>query len=311
MRNDTRKLTEGAMTIAIIGVFVLIDRQLGGLLAPYILYIYPLPMLLYSAKYGLSASLPVLAGMLFILFIFTTPASAIYFTGMIIIGLVYGSLVYRGASNKRIVITTMILGAIVEVVAMILMMGLFGYNVMDEVTEMQNIFEPFMDGAPEYMQTNNFFLNMVAIATILNGILEGLICHFFGRILLKRFNIKMPKSEPIQEHFPPKIAGYIGILGFVAYYATVMNPLEDTLLQTSVQCLGIACIIYLVAYGCIAIYVYFLTRPNKPSKIFIFLMFMLAIFMLMFTSMLGFLYITTNWHENLLKGDQTNATKSE
>lgn len=315
MRNETRKLTEGAMIIAIVGVFVLIDRQIGGLLSPYILYLYPLPMLLYSAKYGFKTALPVLAGMLFILFIFSmTPSAALYFSGMVLIGLANGSLIHYGASNKTVLISTAALGAFIEVGVMLLMMRLFGYDINAEVQEVQALTSSItnqLGQAPEYMQTNSFFMNMFIISTVLTGVLEGFISHYLGRILSKRFRIKVPASEPIQMHFAPKIMGYIAIAGMIAYYASVFKPFADTFLQTSVQCIGFACIIYLVTYGCIGIYVYFLTMPVKLSRFVIWLIFMIAIMMIMpITAMLGFLYITTDWHKNLFQGDKGNATES-
>ncbi|MBR2067054.1 MAG: hypothetical protein IJ875_02170 [Solobacterium sp.] len=50
MKNETRRITEGAMMIAIIGAVSLIDRQMAGTLASNILFLFPLPLLMYSAR---------------------------------------------------------------------------------------------------------------------------------------------------------------------------------------------------------------------------------------------------------------------
>ena len=52
MNNNVRKLTDGAMMCAIVGVVLLINRQLGGLFQDMFLFLFPIPMVFYSAKYG-------------------------------------------------------------------------------------------------------------------------------------------------------------------------------------------------------------------------------------------------------------------
>ena len=71
MHNDVRKLTEGAMIAAVMGVLLLIDRQLAGLLLGYFVFVLPLPMVLYSARYGLRDSLIVFAAILILSLMFT------------------------------------------------------------------------------------------------------------------------------------------------------------------------------------------------------------------------------------------------
>ena len=53
MNNDVRRLTDGAMMCAIVGAVLLINRQLGGLFQDMFLFLFPIPMVFYSAKYGM------------------------------------------------------------------------------------------------------------------------------------------------------------------------------------------------------------------------------------------------------------------
>ena len=98
MNNKTKKLTEGAAVIAILGVFLLIDRQFIGILSSYALFLLPIPMMFYSAKYGFKSSLAVLFGMIIVSFLVSTITTFIYVCGACLIGLVYGSNVNK---NKR------------------------------------------------------------------------------------------------------------------------------------------------------------------------------------------------------------------
>ena len=52
MNIKTRKLTFGAMVVAIFGVLLLLNRQSGGLFSDLFLFILPIPMTAYAALYG-------------------------------------------------------------------------------------------------------------------------------------------------------------------------------------------------------------------------------------------------------------------
>ena len=53
MHTQIRKLTEGAITVAIIGMILIINRLGLGLFEQYFSWLLPLPLLVYTAKYGL------------------------------------------------------------------------------------------------------------------------------------------------------------------------------------------------------------------------------------------------------------------
>ena len=57
MNNSVRKITDGAMMVALIGLFLFINRQLAGLLDLYAAWLVPLPMVMYAVKYGWKSAL--------------------------------------------------------------------------------------------------------------------------------------------------------------------------------------------------------------------------------------------------------------
>ena len=56
MNQNIRKITDGAMMAAIVGVVLIINRQMAGLLQDLLLFVFPLPMVFYAAKYGMKQS---------------------------------------------------------------------------------------------------------------------------------------------------------------------------------------------------------------------------------------------------------------
>ena len=78
MNKNVRRLTDGAMMIAITAVFLLLDRALANTLTYYLMFIMPLPMVFYGAKYGWKGSWAVYAALILVAFVVTTPQYIFY-----------------------------------------------------------------------------------------------------------------------------------------------------------------------------------------------------------------------------------------
>ena len=88
--NNTRKLVESALMSALVGLFVILNRQTIGLLEG-ILFLLPLPMVFLSYKYDVKTALMATVGSLVLTLIFSDIPTI--FTVFIesVIGIVYGS----------------------------------------------------------------------------------------------------------------------------------------------------------------------------------------------------------------------------
>ena len=51
---------------AIVGVVLIINRQMAGLLQDLLLFVFPLPMVFYAAKYGMKQSTVLYAAVVFL-----------------------------------------------------------------------------------------------------------------------------------------------------------------------------------------------------------------------------------------------------
>ena len=52
MDSKTLKITTGAMIVAIFAILLLLNRQTAGFFEELFVYLLPIPMVAYSAKYG-------------------------------------------------------------------------------------------------------------------------------------------------------------------------------------------------------------------------------------------------------------------
>lgn len=291
--------------IAIVGAIMLIDRQLAGTLSSLLLFLFPLPMVFYSAKYGMKDSWMVFAALCLLLFMLGTTQSMFFVGCESLIGLIYGSGIHAGTDNRRILLRTVILGGLVELFAMVIFASFFGYDIAEEMqaySDMMNSVS-MSTGAvlPESLTRASSIKTLFVMSAILTGVLEGVITHLTSRMMLKRLRMPLPSSSPISEYYPPKWTGYAALALMVGYYYAMVHPFSEELWQTAIQAVGTAGMLYLMAFGAIGMFV-ILPRVNPPlarwTPLIILVMFLLIS---LAVSVIGFLYITTDLHERVCR----------
>ncbi|NCB33420.1 MAG: DUF2232 domain-containing protein [Erysipelotrichia bacterium] len=315
MNKDVRKITDGAMMCAIVGVLLLIDRQFGGILADYLLFLFPLPMVFFAAKYGWKPSWMTLAAMVLLAMVISTPTTLFYVTAESLLGLVYGAGIHDKWDQHRLVVIVMVIGAVISVVSTVLLAALFGYDISSEVAQYTAVMNQAMEQtgltlASAAIDLPSMIRNMILISAILSGVLQGLVTHMISRLMFRRLHIHVEPALPIQDYFPSKWLGYAGIAGLVAYYYSIYRPLADSVMQNVMQCLGIAGVFYLAVMGVIGIMSISIIR-NPGSRKWIGFAAVLLLFMFVLpVAIFGFLYVTTDMHQRMIEGDSTHAAKN-
>lgn len=209
MNREVRRITEGAMMVALLGVLLLINRQFFGIMESF-LWILPLPLVLYSAKYGLKNSLVPLVAVFFLTFLFGTISSIFLFNSMAWCGAVYGSSVKKKVSTKGLLWIAIGFGVFANLVTMVLFASVFGYNIGEELIYLEKTFTEFgvLLEFPGQSIQNVLFLTYI-LSTILMGVMEGLIVHYLSCIVLKRLNIAMIQPTKNTNGLPSKWSGYV------------------------------------------------------------------------------------------------------
>ena len=301
--------------LAILGAVMLLDRQTAGAISGTVLYLFPLPMVFYASKYGWKDSLTVLAALFALLFMLGTPQSVFYVGFEAVIGTVYGAGIHAGTDNKRILIRTILMSVLLEITALFVFAAFFGYDITTEINEYKNIVSGlFQETGTELsgsVDLDGLLRNIFLISIVLTGVLEGLITHAVSRIMLKRMHMKMPPSTPLWNYYPPKWSGYLAIVGFAGFYLSLARPLSNELYQNLMQGAGIISMFYLAVFGFIGLLV-IVPRVWPSLRI---LAAVIAI-VLLFTgapllALFGFLYITTDLHERVLKGGKSDASENQ
>jgi uncharacterized protein YybS (DUF2232 family) len=318
LNHNVRKITDGAMMIAINGALLLLDRALGNVLTYYFMFLLPLPMVFYAAKYGMKDSWTVFAAMVLLAFVITTPQTVFYVASEALLGLVYGGGVYRQAPVRRLVIWAMLVGVVVNVVDTVVISALLGYDMPTQIAEMTTLMESTMADAgaslPSQINLSQTIAEIIIVSAILTGILDGYITHVLSRVLLKRLGMKVEPPQPLLAFYPPKWTGYLGLAGFVAYYYVTLRPLTSTFWQYALQGFGMIGYMYLLFFGVVALSALLGRGASKRAQIwFVLLAILLAMMLAMMVMILGFLYIATNdLHDRILNAQGGgNAAKDQ
>lgn len=257
MNKKSLKITTGAMVTAIFGVLLLLNRQTGNLFEDLFLFLYPVPMVAYSAMYGWKSGLPVVAAMSLLSFLLGNFTTVFYAVTQALIGLVFGGCLYHKVDMTKTLFAVMALSAVVNVLNTIVLGFLFGFDLNQEIAEMQTmmntIFEQAGVAAPENVISTNYLKQMIVISMILFGMLQGFLVYEISLQLLRRLRFPVQRPKPVFLYAPPKWTAYAAILAFFVYMIKMVQPFENEILQNTVLTVGILGYMYLICFGFIGI----------------------------------------------------------
>lgn len=293
------------MMAAIVGVVLIINRQMAGLLQDLLLFVFPLPMVFYAAKYGMKQSTVLYAAVVFLSFILSTPQTMFYVASEMLIGLFYGSGIHEKKPTGRIILVTVVLSVIVTMITMIVAAEFFGYDVAGELDMYMQAVDQAMTSTGMTLAVSDvksFLMNIMIVSTLLTGVMQGFITHFLSRVMLKRLRIYMEPIKPLTEYFPPKWSGYIGIACVVMYGASVYRPLENVWANNVMQATGVTGMLYLAFFGYVALTFILRYMVGMPKGITVVVSMLLFMMMSLPMAILGFLYITTDYHRLVIHG---------
>lgn len=320
MNQKTQKITFGAMITALFTILLLIDRQTGSMFQGALIFILPIPMVAYGARYGLRSSLAVWIASTLMAVFFSLPTTLIYSSCMAFIGMILGSRIHDKKDMTRTLLLVMLLSIIVELVNVLLLLAVISGTTLDQdVLEMQTIMTEALNSAQKFagagasaqaaaqmdvfqqMLTPDFLKRILIISVAFTGAVQGFIIYELSLLILRRLHVAVPQPKPIIEYYPPRWLGVLSILAFFAYNYTFAKPLENAILQSLLQIIGIVGYIILMCFGAIAISLLirlFLTR----AKVLNGLLTALSIFVMpQILLILGIFYISGSLHDYIAR----------
>ena len=227
MNTSTRRITEGAMMVAIVGLFLFINQQLAGILELMMYWILSFPILIYTVKYGWKAALVPGAAMMFLSVMISMPTTIFYLASALLCGVVYGQGVRSQWLNTILLALTFVFTLGSYIVTTILFASAFGYDVNEDLMIAQQL--------GEYLQMGN--INVVQLAfgvtvifTVLTAVLQTICVHLLAVVLLRRMKLQAPTLKSVFDCAMPKALGWISIFIWLLFLLRNVLKLEGNIL---------------------------------------------------------------------------------
>ena len=289
------------MIVAIFGVLLLINRQTGGFFEGIFMFIFPIPMVAFSAKYGFKDSLAVFVCTVLIAFLFGTFTAIFYAVSESFIGMVYGSCIYAKKDMNRTLVLVIVLSAAAELLATVALASVSGIDLNADIMAMQesmnSVFEQAGMTNVTEMLSYDYLRRMYIISTGFLGAMQGIIVYYLSLQILRKLRYPIQKPMPLSKYYPSKISGFIAFALVFVYIYTMAKPFSNELAQNILQSAGMCGVIYLIFFGYIALLlvcrVYFRLPKFLGMLLSVFLCFAISYIPIIF----GFAYISGGLHE--------------
>ena len=297
--NQTKKITQGAMMLAIVGAMILIDRMTAYWFTEFVVLIIPIVIIMYSAMHTLKDGALLSVGLLIISFLLGNfqLLYLIYVPVGILTGLAYAWGIEHNKNKRWLLFSAMFVYTVGELLATFIIYPLLGFPVAQMIEE----YKIAMNQAGSFTGTNYSqifsaagldFGKMIGIlyvvSTIIMGAMEGVLIHLLSVFLLKRFKIKDLGRTTIYDIKPNPPLAYAALLATSSMF--VAGNLNNETLYYACIILAMFGVIVLMYYGYIFLVLYgVVVLHRNVGALFVLMCFFipgLFIFMLI----LGFLY---------------------
>ena len=263
--NKTKKLTQGAMMLAIFGALILIDRMIAYAFTELVILIAPIIIIMYSAMQSFKDGLLLSVGVIIVSFLLGNfqLLYLIFIPVGVITGLVYSYGLQKGLNKTTLLFMACVTYIVGEVAAEYVIYPLLGFPVAQMIEEFKLAFEQSgsITGfdyssilASAGLQMDKLLVIIYLISTILMGAMEGILIHILSIFLLKRFKIVDLGRVNLWELKPNKVLAYISFLSLFTFF--FKDKITNETLYYALITISILGFVVLLYYGYIFLTLY-------------------------------------------------------
>ena len=297
--NQTKKLTQGAMMLAIVGALILLDRMTAYWFTELIVLMMPVVIIMYATMHTLKDGVMLSVGLLIISFLLGNFQFTylIYVPVGIVTGLAYAFGIRRGFDKRRLLLVSILTYTLGELVATFIVYPLLGFPVAKMLEEYRLAIESAgtMTGM-DYKQVfalagldlSKLVGILYVISTVLMGVMEGVLIHLLSVFLLAKFKIYNLGRTNIFDIKPNPVLAYAALIMTSMIYMTRLC--ENEMLYYVFVIMSIMGMMVLFYYGYIFVILYgvIVLRRNVGAIFILLCLFIPYLFMVLL--ILGFLY---------------------
>lgn len=296
--NKTKKLTTGAMLLAIVGALMLIDRQLSFFFEELIIMLAPAIIVMYAAMYDVKDGLILSVSLLVIGFLLGSSYTYIYLPISVIVGVGYSIGLKKNLNKSKLMIIAMALFVLGEIIATFIITPILGISIADQIKATSETFSEFTSQAgydvsileSVGINVSSLLLIALVVSTLLIGVCEGFIIHIFSLFLLARFKIKqVDKGSIISFNLNPIVA-YISFISFGALM--FIQKIDNETIKLIIVTLAMIGSMILLYYGYIFVILYLRLVTGKKAIGFVVILVILFTIPISLIALIifGFLY---------------------
>lgn len=299
MNRNMRRLTEGAMMCGLIGLLLVINRQLLNALDLYLFWIVPLPLIVYTIRYGIKNACVVTVSSTLIAFMLALPQTVFYVLASCIVGMIYGWGIRNKKSNGWLISSTILGSTIIMIITAVLFASVFGYDIASEIEFVFEMMEQMQ--VPVDQQVHDMGRMLMYAGMFLSCVLEGFLVHILAFVVLRKLKIEVPQFVPISQYTAPRWFGYFSVIvvianGFLPYFT------QNTQLLEILLCVTIICSMIAGLFGYILMLIAIrLSKQRYGVLVFFLLLFFFTKYVFLLLVTLGLLDMTTDIRQQLVR----------
>ena len=298
--NKTKKITQGAMMLAILGALILIDSITAFWFTEFVVLVAPIIIIMYSSMQSFKDGIYLSIGVLIISFILCKfePMYITYIPVGVFVGIAYSFGIRKGLNKNLLALLSCVLYTLGEVIAFYYVLPLFGIPTSSLINEIKAFFNIFGSsiGVNDIgiffsqigLNYGRIVLTICLLTIILSGILKGLLIHILCLYLLRHFKIKDFESINLWNIKPNKIVASISLLSlFMVFF---LNKISNDMIYFILAIIVFLGTIVLLYYGYIFITLYFVLILKSRSSPFVLIISFLIPILFIAILIIGFLY---------------------
>lgn len=284
--------------VAIVGLVLFVNRQLGNMLEYVLYWVLTFPILVYTARYGVKAGVLPSICMLLLSFMISSPTTIFYLLSCVIIGLVYGGGVRAKWKNGTLLVMSGIFTFLTLLFTTVVFAAFFGYDPSEDV-EMVKMLLDFLN-IHAGLDIGRIIGIVVVLSAVITTVLQTICIHLLANILLSRLRIEVRPMKSLFDLRVSKTFGWGIVIIWVLFWCrNVLKLNQET--ASLLLALYLGAKVFAIGYGAMVLMVLLIVF-QKRKLVFLVMLAMFIPYVQDVIALIGILDMVFLLRENLKRG---------
>lgn len=222
MKSNTRKITEGAMIVAMYGAILFIDRQFANAFTTQLNWLLSIPMILYTVQSDRKYSFMVFFSAMIVGLLVADIQTLFYLFSALVLGFIYGEGIRYKWKHGKLLLWTMCVTFVCYLISMYIFAGFFGYDLIATRNEFIEMLENLEINGIEIVlliDANTLF-NVIDITSFFLLVVgESLCVHLLSHLIFMKLGLDVERIKISLNFKYPKVLAIGGIVSLGLVYS--------------------------------------------------------------------------------------------